>query len=169
MRTAFRTPIVLSNITITSRRYWIHFNFSISSNQRRKILVGIALPYCFNQLHECDEQSDGLEDRLDELHQILDDADEPPEYVDSCSTNSVIEHEIIEDNNYSPETIVCDNAEPPENDRKRKVIRVLNGSELPKKLIKVDLNQCKLSNGQELTNLPHRKGNWVATYIPQFT
>lgn len=137
------------------------------------MLVGVALPFNFDQNeNDDDQQIEVLDDcgRLDiaadsitemfgedEEHQ-----EEHQEDLDSYSSNSAIEHVTIEE--YSPETIVCDQSDAEHSAKKRKIIKIQNMSQngQPSKLIKIDVNQSmKLKNGIDATKQQHGKGKSI--------
>lgn len=168
MRVAFRSTIVCE-FEYSNIESELNFNStfcSISSNQRRKVLVGVSIPYAFDQTENDDEQQiEALDEceRIDVNEIFGDDDEQHEEEIDSYSSNSVIEHvEHVTVDVYSPETIVCD--QPPEvvrNQNKRKISEnsSQNGTSQQMKLVKIDLNRSQHKNGFEATKKQHRKGN----------
>lgn len=128
--------------------------FSISSNQRRKVLVGVAVPMDQSQSHQnhhSDDEIEALEDceRLD-MAEIFDHGQQHDTDLDSFRSNSVMEHVTVED--YVPDKIVCDERQqrPPHIERMKRTSDHLtpNGAN-PLKLIKIDVNRTKLTNGTD--------------------
>lgn len=132
---------------------------SISSNQRRKVLVGVALPFSFDQTENDEQQIEALDecDRLD-IQEIFGDDDEHQEELDSYSSHSVVEHVTI--GGYSPETVICDRVAVESIENKRKAVKIHNLSEngQPAKIIKIDVNQYKQNNGIDTTPPQPAKG-----------
>lgn len=172
MRVALRSTIVCEfefKLLFFLKRIDRNFNFqfdSISSNQRRKVLVGVSIPYAFDQTENDDEQQiEALDEceRIDISEIFGDDDEQHEEEIDGYSSNSAIEHvEHVTVDVYSPETIVCD--QPPEivrieNKRKISESSSQNGTSQPMKLVKIDLNKSQHKNGIEATKRQHRKGN----------
>ncbi|KAG4074713.1 hypothetical protein HA402_008811 [Bradysia odoriphaga] len=125
----------------------LHFGRQyISSNQRRKVLVGLSVPHPYQQDNDDEQQIEALDEceRLDMSEMFCDDNQQPE---DSLSSNSAIEH--VEHVDYEPEMIV-----------KRKMIRhsPQNGtSSQPIKLMKIELSQPKPKNGIETAQRPRIK------------
>lgn len=143
--------------------------FSISSNQRRKVLVGLAVPLPYHQEQEHDEEQEI--EALDEcarlnIAEIFADDNEQPEDIHSYSSNSAIEQ--VEHVDFEPEMIVCNRSASNKDYAKRKISghSAQNGNtSQPIKLIKVELNQAKPKNGVETTQRPHIKGTYHQSNI----
>lgn len=117
------------------------------------------MPFSFDQTENEDEQQiEALDEceRLDIVEMFGDD-DEQQEEIDSYSSSSALEH-VEHVTVYSPETIVCDAANVHRNDSKRKSDSSQNGLSKPVKLIKIDVNMPKNSNGIDTTKAQHAKG-----------
>lgn len=120
------------------------------------------MPIGVDQTENDDEQQiEALDEceRLD-IDEIFGDDDEQQEEeeIDSYTSMDHVEHVTVED--YSPETIVCDQPEVMHSDKKRKFSENLsqNGSSQPMKLIKIDVQKSKQKNGIEATKTLHGKG-----------
>lgn len=120
------------------------------------------MPFAFDQPENDDEQQiEALDEceRLDMDEIFGDDDEQQHEEIDSYTSVEHVEHVTVDD--YSPETIVCDQGEAGHSENKRKFpeCTTQNGSSQPMKLIKIDLNKSKLRNGIELMKTQHEKGN----------
>ncbi|XP_037041188.1 uncharacterized protein LOC119077915 isoform X2 [Bradysia coprophila] len=127
----------------------LHFGRQyISSNQRRKVLVGLSVPHPYQQDQEQDNDDEQQIEALDECERLdIEDmfCDDNQQPEDSFSPSSAIEH--VEHGDYEPEM-------------KRKMIRhsPQNGTiSQPIKLMKIELSQPKPKNGIETAQRPHIK------------